>query len=131
MTEIRIDWSDLERVVAELERKGSDLGREVRPTVFKGAMNVKESWQSDFHRSAYFSQVARTINFDIESDRTGTEAEVGPELTGTGSPAYLAHIAHFGGANGGGGTIPDPERHLDKELPYLEKAIGDILEGLL
>ena len=38
----------------------------------------------------------------------------------------MANLAIFGGARGGG-TVPDPQKHLDAEEPRIVKAMGDVI----
>ena len=57
-------------------------------------------------------------------------AEIGP-ATGGRVVGDLAHLAYFGGANGGGGTVRDPEVHLEAEAPNLEEYAGKVLDDLL
>ena len=56
------------------------------------------------------------------------EAEIGPETGGAGS---LAGFAYFGGVNGGGGTVPDPQGALDAEAPNVEKHLGALVAKAL
>ena len=50
----------------------------------------------------------------IDELEGGMAAEIGPEKVGAGN---LAVIAYWGGANGGGGTVEDPQEAADRELP--------------
>ena len=54
--------------------------------------------------------------------------EVGPRK---GKPGSIANIAYFGGANGGGGTVPDPRGALEAEAPRFEKALTDLVGEIL
>lgn len=86
--------------------------------------------QADFSRSRSFGMIARTISFDTSVDAGGVEAEIGPDKS-RGSGASLAHIAYWGGANGGGGTVRDPAHALEDEGDNFEKALSDLLGDVL
>lgn len=102
-------------------RAASDVSGEVEKVVFKGAMNIKKDLQGQLRGSAHFKGVAPSVTFDIE----GLSAEIGPER-GAGSGAPLAHFAYWGGANGGGGTVEDPEEALKREIPTFTKHVLEV-----
>lgn len=111
---------DLRRLAADLNR-GVDQAK-VRAVVRKGALNVKNQLRREAEGSRWF-RIAPTISFDGREFWGGPGAEIGPEKRGAGN---LANIAYFGGANGGGGTLPDPEGALAAEAPGFAKAIADL-----
>jgi hypothetical protein len=130
---IEIDASDFVRAAVDMGRGLEDLLPEVRKSVARGALNAKRGMQEDFQRSRHFKQVAHTITYDTRSGKDWAEAQVGPETggPGVGTPGDLAHIAWFGGVRGGGGTVRDPEVHLEQEADNFERGIGEILDRLL
>lgn len=122
-----IDTSELAALVGDLRSSANDLMGKVRPAIAKGALNVKKQMRDEAAQSQHF-RIAHTISYDLTGNRDFAQAEIGPVKGGAGS---LANIAYFGGAHGGGGTIPDPQGAADAEAPNLEKAIGDILAAIL
>jgi prepilin-type processing-associated H-X9-DG protein len=132
MAESRIttDTSELRAFAADL--RGSlpaELNRLAYPIVKKAAQNVKEAMIDDFKGHPHFDQIAPSVSYDINVRSFGGvlqfEAEIGPDHERHGGA--LANIAYFGGSRGGGGTVPDPERHLEGESPRMEKALLDLI----
>lgn len=97
----------------------------VPPVVKRGAQNIKTQMVEAMGGSSHFKGAARSISYDITNG--GFEAEIGPVTGPGGVPGDLAHLAYFGGANGGGGTVEDPERALDAEGPRFTKALLDLI----
>lgn len=129
--DLHFDASDFTALARDLDRAAaSDLVGKVEPVVARGALNVKNAMQADMGQSRSFGQVARAISYDVDRFTEHVRAEVGPVSAGR-QVGDLAHFAYFGGANGGGGTVQDPEYLLDREAPALEKYVGAILDGLL
>ena len=128
VTNVDIDTSELDALGRELQQLGPKVARQLPRIVRKGAVNVKNDWREAAAKSRHF-KIASTINFDEKAAPAGFEAEVGPNRHYR--AARLAGIAHFGGANGGGGTIGDPQRFGDAEAPNLEKALADLAEQAL
>lgn len=120
---MEIDTSALDDFARELDAKAIVLAEQVRPVVNKGALNVKNQMQADMRRSRHF-KAARWITYDIETGAEGITAEIGPVKAGAGN---LAHIAYFGGRNGGGGTVRDPEEAMKEEEPRFMSALDDIV----
>ena len=125
-----VDTSELRAFAAELSRVAPEVARAVPAVVKRGANNVKSSMQADFRESRSFGHIARTVTYDTTVDATGVEAEIGPDKS-RGGGASLAHIAYWGGANGGGGTVPDPLEALAVEVPQFESALGKLIEDVL
>lgn len=129
---IEIDASDFLDVAGDLSAAArADLMDEVRPAVSKGALNIKTGMREDLRGSNRFKGVARTVNYDLKARAGSVEAEIGPTAGKGKGTGALANIAYFGGANGGGGTVRDPEYHLNDESPRLEAAVGSALDKLL
>jgi len=130
MSEFDLDVSDLTKFGDELVAAADGLLAKVKPVVAKGALNVKTQMVKDMKASAHFKQVAHTIGYDdIEVDDGAVEANVGPATEGQ-VVGDLAHLAYFGGAHGGGGTVPDPQTALDDEAPKFEDALTKIVNEL-
>ena len=124
------DVSQLRSFARDLERAPVKVVREVPKVVKRGANNIKRTMQADFRESRSFGHIARTVSYDVTVDAGGVEAEVGPDKS-RGGGASLAHIADWGGARGGGGTVEDPLGALAIEVPEFENALGKLLEDVL
>lgn len=122
------DFTALARDLGGLAR--ADLVDKVRPVVGKAANNVKKAMVADMAASEHFGQVAPSIGYDLVDSRQVSEALIGP-ATGGKVVGDLAHIAYFGGTRGGGGTVRDPEVHLEEEASRFETAVGDVLDEFL
>lgn len=125
------DVSQLRAFAVELGKVPAEVTVKVLPVVKKGAVNIRKAMQADFRKSRHFSQIARSINFDVNTDGAGVEAEIGPDKSVARAGAPLAHIAYWGGANGGGGTVRDPAQALADEAPRFESELGKLLDGIL
>lgn len=123
-----LDFSELRAFAAEVRNASHMAGRQIRPVVNKGALNIKNQLRDEMASSRHFKGVASAISYDLDPDSFG--AEIGPSSEG-GSPGNLANIAYFGGSNGGGGTVPDPSSALEAEGPRFIEALGDAVEALL
>ena len=126
-----VDVSQLRELISDLDGVPREVTRQVPGVVKKGALNIKKSMQADFRGSRHFGQIARSINFDVTADADGFEAEVGPDKSVARAGASLAHIAYWGGANGGGGTVRDPAHALEDEGDQFEDALSRLLEDIL
>ena len=129
--DLRFDASDFEALARDLDRAAAtDLIGKVEPVVSKGALRAKEGMRFDTLESAHFNPVADAISYDIDSFAEHVRAEIGPVSAGR-QVGDLAHFAYFGGSNGGGGTVRDPEYWLEEGSADMERYVGDVLDGLL
>lgn len=132
MASFELDTSELRSLAADMRQVDSRLARWVRPVVEKGAVNIKDDMRRKMAESEHFEPVARSIGYDMTEGGFGDQgeyvAEVGPSK---GSPGSLANIAYFGGANGGGGSVEDPQAAADRELPNFRNALADLAEDLV
>lgn len=115
---------------AELRALSRDLGTvpmkardELTPIFRKTAQQVKTRMQDDLRGSGWFGQVARSVDYDVRTSKGSMTAEVGTNAARD-SSAPLAGIAYFGGARGGGGTVPDPEYIMEDEADLMIGFIG-------
>jgi hypothetical protein len=126
------DFSELNALAQGFAQAERAALPKVRGVVSKGALNVRNQMREEAGRSRHFT-FASSITYDMrEGGAFGggfVEAEIGPNKRFR--SARLANIAYFGGANGGGGTVPDPRGALEAEWPRFEKALGDIAEDAL
>ncbi len=123
------DVSELRAFAVELDQVPDSVVRKIRPVVSKGALNIRDQMRAEMSRSRSFKQIAPTINYDLNVQADGMEAEIGPDKRRR--AARLANIAYFGGARGGGGTVPDPRGALEAEVPRFESALSKLLGDVL
>lgn len=118
-----MDASELDALAREFADADARISRDRDRIGRKAAQNIKRDWSMDAAYSRHF-RLGPTISYD-ENVWFGSvyEAEIGPNRRFR--AARLAGIAHFGGANGGGGTLGDPSKYLDAEAPRLADALAD------
>lgn len=121
-----IDCSAFDTYAGDLLAAARKVEDGLPGVVGKGALNVKNEWNAAFAASPSFKGIAGSVGYDTRATREFVEAEIGPNKARR-KAAALANIAHFGGANGGGGTIADPQTFLDDEAPNFVKALGDLI----
>ena len=122
-----VDVSELRALIADLREAPQLVRREARAVISKGALNIKNQMRDEVAKSRHF-RFAHTVTYDLKVSGDMIEAEIGPETGGVGS---LAGFAYFGGVNGGGGTVPDPQGALDAEAPNVEKYLAELAEEAL
>jgi hypothetical protein len=137
---IEIDATGFDRYAGDLAAAAREVAAGIPGVVKNGAGNVKKDWNAAFWASTYFKGAGGSVNYDVTTGPGFIEAEIGPDLErfpgqpgpGRKSPAAgMANIAHFGGANGGGGTVADPQEFLDREAPAFEKYLTQLIEQAL
>lgn len=121
---------ELRGLASDFRQAPNGLQREARAIVRKGGVQIKNRMQREMSQSSSFRVVAPSIDFDEIGGGGTIGVEVGPNAA-AGSAAPLAGIAYFGGARGGGGTVPDPMQALEDEAnetaKWIAKAAGDVL----
>ena len=122
-----VDASELRALIADLREAPQLVRREARAVISKGALNIKNQMRDEVAKSRHF-RFAHTVTYDLKVAGDTIEAEIGPETGGVGS---LAGFAYFGGVNGGGGTVPDPQGALDAEAPNVEKYLDALVTKAL
>lgn len=122
-----VDVSELRKLASDLSSAPKLVRSEARGVIAKGALNIKDQMRDEVARSRHF-KFAHTVSYDLKVGGDTIEAEVGPETGGVGS---LAGFAYFGGVNGGGGTVPDPQGALDAEAPNVEKYLDALVAKAL
>lgn len=110
---------------SELVKLSADLGKGVSRAkasvaVRSSAGDIKDAMRADASGHRHFPHFPGTITYDMLEPLT---AEIGPERRGQGR---LAGIAYFGGRNGGGGMLTDPQDIADGQAKKFEKAIEDL-----
>ena len=116
---------DLRELAADLNR-GVDPAK-VRGVVRRAGVNIKAQLRAEAKASRHF-RIEQHIGFDEREFWSGPGVDVGTARRGAGR---LAGIAYFGGANGGGGTLPDPAGALEAETPRFIKALADLADEAL
>jgi hypothetical protein len=125
-----VDASEVRILTVALTNSTRGIESDVRAVVSKGALNIKNQMVAEMASSPHFKGTARAITYDMTGNGLFSEAQIGPKV-GDGESGGLAGFAYFGGSNGGGGTVPDPRLALEREAPNFERALGEILGGLL
>lgn len=118
------DFSELRKLIQDLGQLAPEVKAEARGVLQKGALNIKRQMQAEASATRHYN-FAHRITYETKDTAGGVEAEIGPE---TGGVASLAGIAYFGGVNGGGGTIADPQGALDAEAPNVEKYLLAVVD---
>ena len=125
MPNVEIDAHEVKEFASELGKVPTKVVTGVRPAVVKAGVNMKKQLREEMDKSKHF-KASRSINFDVSDG--GLAVAVGPSK---GHPGSIANIAYFGGVNGGGGTVPDPQEALNEESPRFVDAVGDVIDRLL
>lgn len=112
LTSLEIDVSQVRQVEADMRRVDARLAPNLTRVMERGAFNIKTQLRDEMRSSPHFRSVARSVSYEWDSRPGLYGVLIGPEM---GSPGSLANIAYFGGANGGGGTVPDPRGALNAE----------------
>lgn len=129
MTGIEFDTSELRTLSADLAVAPERAAKRIPAVLGRGATNIRNQMRAETEQSKYF-KLAPTIDYKkVVEEGTSFWTEIGPNRRFR--YARLAHIAYFGGAHGGGGTLPDPQGALDAEAPavmqYLAREAADVL----
>ena len=122
-----VDASELRALINDLRDAPNLVRKEARSVISKGALNIKNQMRDEVAKSRHF-RFAHTVTYDIKGGADSISAEIGPKSGGVGS---LAGFAYFGGVNGGGGTVADPQGALDAEAPNVEKYLTELAEKAL
>ena len=125
MASVEFDDSELRRFAADLGRATPALAKDVQATVFKAAMNIKATLQSEASGHARFPQFPRSITFDTKVSADGFETEIGPDKDRP--QGALGNLLYFGTSTTSG-VLPDPGLALEREVPALEAYLADALE---
>lgn len=118
----------LDAFMRDLDAAPRGLPAKVKPIMSKGGLQMKRKMQEDLRGSQSFGHIARSVDYDRINKGLGIE--VGPNAA-TSRSAPLAGIAYFGGANGGGGTVPEPDYILEAEAETAADFIADAMRDLL
>lgn len=119
----------LDAVARDLSAAPGKAQSKIRGVINRGGLEMKKKMKADFSSSSSFGHIARSVNYDV-SGGSNPRVEVGPNAAISRS-APLAGIAYFGGARGGGGTVPEPDHILESEAETAVEHIGRELRNLL
>ncbi|WP_333810796.1 hypothetical protein [Timonella senegalensis] len=124
--------TDLERLVADLGKAPRDAFKQADATLKKAAHQIAEDIRDQVKGSETLGQSARSVSYDSKASIGTLRYEVGFDKMRKGGA--LGNIWEFGvmsraGAFGGGKG--DMLGALEREMPAVEKHLGDALGGLL
>lgn len=129
-----VDNSELYALAHDFGVMPDKYVKKIRPIFNRTALEIKRGMQDDFKGSRHFKQVARSIDYDLQSHQAFGSgvltAEIGPNVSRN-PAASLAGIAYFGGSRGGGGTVRDPVIHAREQGQKMIGFLGMAAEGLL
>lgn len=121
-------------LIVDFGRAPQEVAAKLPRIMSKSGLQVKRRLQENYRRSPHFKQVARSVDYDVKrfgfAGLNVIQVEIGPNAHRDPSAA-LAGIAHFGGSNGGGGTVPDPVVPMRLEEPILVGYVEAMLRGVL
>lgn len=120
-----VDAREVRQFAGDLRAASQRVVNEVPRVVKRGAQQIKDQMREAMFASKHFKGAGKAISYDIVDG--GFEAQIGPTTGPGGVPGDLAHLAYFGGVNGGGGTVEDPQEALDAEGPKFTKALLDLI----
>lgn len=126
---VEFDMLELRKFAQDLAVAASaDLSGEVRKSMSKGALNIKNQLTQEASGHGTFPHFPRSISYDFLNTRGGVEVEIGPDKARPQGP--LANILYFGTSKNGP-VLPDPNIALEREVPNQERALREIAEKAL
>lgn len=132
MADARFDATEVRQLEHDLGRVSEGSAEQVRKTMQRAALNIKQDLQAEAEGSGYFSRIPRAISYETWEDRDGITAEIGPEI---GNPrgharaqGSLAFIAYEGTARNGP-VFPDPAGALEREADAYEAYLAAAIAG--
>lgn len=121
------DITGLDALVADLTAAPMRVQRKVDGVVTKGAMNVQRDWRERASGLRHAPLYPASITVDLEWKGGGFEAEVGPDKELP--QGALGNLITYGSVNNP--PSGDDIAVSDAEGPRFEKAMGDLVDGLL
>lgn len=118
---------DLNRLAVDLNAAAAKAPLAVRAVLQKGALNVKTDAQRFASGLGHAPHYPRSITFDTTVKKDGIEAEIGPDKSRT--QGALGNILEYGTSKNAPVAHLGPA--LDREGPRFEKAMEDLVDGLL
>lgn len=135
---IRFDFTDLNRLAADLGRVSAEIEPFVKSALNVTSLKIKRAAQEKVGRRKHFRHAARAITFDVESRRGGFFSEIGYEkdkIYGSGkwrTPGNLGNILEFGAPDAPNALTPGNElatslRENEADFIYgIERAEADV-----
>ena len=122
---VSMDVVGAHELVASLGRVSATITVATRAVVERGGFNIKKAWAENARASSgvHAPHYPASISYDMH----GLLVEVGPDKGRTQGP--LGNLLEYGSTN----SPPhwDGQRAMDDEAPKFERALGDMLDGLL
>lgn len=126
--------AELDSLIHDLGQIPAKVDRKIMPIMRKTGLQTKRRLQADLRASSSFRHAAQSVDYDVNrhsfGEATVITVEVGPNADRA-KAAALAGFAYFGGAKGGGGTVPDPIVAMRREEPILLGFLEMAVEGLI
>lgn len=125
MTTVHFDGREVRELSLDLSRAPDRVLPEVKKSVSRGALNIKNDLVRDARSNGSYRHFHRSISYDLVRD--GLEAEIGPDKNLT--QGALGNILYFGTSKNA--PVLSLDGPLDREAPRFETAlrriVGDIL----
>jgi len=123
---IRIDTSDLNRLIFAIEDAPENADANAVKAMSVNALKIKRDWQEPLKGSAYLPGGAASVTYDVTRHRGSASAEIGPELKGQGP---LVGMLEYGTPNTGprGYGAEALRKNVEDIERGLGKAVGDAL----
>jgi hypothetical protein len=127
LTGIRVNTSDLQRLVVELDRTLAGTLPAARAVVQKGALNIKRDWRARWSGLRHAPAVGAAVTYDTSETAMSVRAEIGPDKSRR--QGALGNLIEYGSLKNS--PIPGGAPALAAEAPRFEKAINDFAVKLL
>jgi hypothetical protein len=121
---ISFDTTEVTALAAKIATAPQSARAKIPAVLGRGATNIRNQMRSETKGSTYFDLGSTITRSRMKETPTTFEVEIGPERRFR--QARLAHIGYFGGAHGGGGTLPDPEGALQTEAPAVMRYLAQL-----
>jgi hypothetical protein len=117
----------VDQLVAALTRAQIQAEPRVFDVVSRGALGIKRDWQQRWSGLSHAPALPRAISYETRRSLAGISAEIGPDKGK--AQGALGNLVEFGSVNNA--PRPGGLPALEAEAPRFEKALGDMLGGLL
>lgn len=121
------DTGELSAWAFDLEQADENLIPEARKVLVRGVINIKRDAKRRVTGLKAAPYYAASITDDVRQGGTWVEVEVGPDKNRRQGP--LGVFLEFGSINNS--PIPHMRPATDKELPKIEKYLGDLIPDML
>lgn len=119
-----VDTSQLDALVADLEKIPAEKRKEFRKVVEKGALNIKNAMRADAAGHRTFPHFPSSISYDMTAE---FKAEIGPDKSRV--QGALGNLLYFGTSRSGG--VLDINGPIAREAPRLEDFAADVAADIL